>query len=131
MVEVHGWITLRETYEATDEENFEMILKRVNDGIEKLRYSKLQIKRINGECFIEFLSCTNHMSSDVKEVISFFEIVGKVAKGSYGLLYVHNDEDKDSYNDFMVYRLARGRVDIYRDNLLSPIVPIIEDRGFN
>lgn len=27
VVEVHGWITIRETYEATDEENFEMILK--------------------------------------------------------------------------------------------------------
>lgn len=127
MVEVHGWITLRETYEVTDEENLEMVLRQINDEIEKLKYSNLQIKRVNGECFIEILLCTNHMSPDVKEVISFYEIVGKVAKGSYGLLYVHNDEDEDSYNDFMVYRLARGRVEIYRDNLLSPIVPIIED----
>lgn len=38
MVEIHGWITIRETYEATDEENFEMILKQVNDELEKLNY---------------------------------------------------------------------------------------------
>ena len=105
MVEIHGWITIRETYEATDEENFEMILKQVNDELEKLNYCNLNIKRINGECFIELLSCTNHMSLDVMELLSFFEIVGKVAKGSYGLLYMHNNEDEDNYNSFMVCRL--------------------------
>ncbi len=70
MVEIHGWITIRETYEATDEENFEMILKQVNDELEKLNYCNLNIKRINGECFIELLSCTNHMSLDVMELLS-------------------------------------------------------------
>ena len=127
MVEIHGWITIRETYEVTDEENFEMILKQVKVELEKLNYCDPQIKWINGECFIEFLSCTNHMSLDVKELLSFFGIVGKVAKGSYGLLYIHNDEDEDNYNSFMVYRLARGKVEIYQDDLLSPIVPTIED----
>ncbi len=127
MVEIHGWITIRETYEATDEEHFEMILKQVNDELEKLNYCNLNIKRINGECFIELLSCTNHMSLDVMELLSFFEIVGKVAKGSYGLLYMYNNEDEDNYNSFMVYRLARGKVKIYQDDLLSPVVPTIED----
>lgn len=127
MVEVHGWITIRETYEATDEENFEVILKEINVEIKKLNYCNPQIKRINGECFIEMLACTNHMSLDIKELLSFFEIVGRVAKGSYGLLYVHNDEDKDNHNSFIVHRLTRGKVDIYQDVLLSPIVPIIED----
>lgn len=70
MVEIHGWITIRETYEATDEENFEMILKQVNDELEKLNYCNLNIKRINGECFFELLSCTNHMSLDVMELLS-------------------------------------------------------------
>lgn len=127
MVEVHGWITIRETYEATDEENFDQILRMIDVEIKKLKYCNPQIVRINGECFFELLACTNHMSLDVKELISFFEIVGKVAKGSYGLLYVHNDEDKDNYNFFEVHRLARGKVEIYRDTWLSPIVPIIED----
>ncbi|MDE6252645.1 MAG: hypothetical protein K2M78_08405 [Lachnospiraceae bacterium] len=33
MVEVHGWITLRETYEVTDEENLEMISCEAFHGI--------------------------------------------------------------------------------------------------
>lgn len=127
MVELHGWITLRETYEVTDEENFEVILKQINDEIEKLKYSKFEIKMVNGEAFIEILLCTNHMSPDVKEIISFYTIVGNVARGSYGLLYLHNDEDKNNYNNFMVYRLARGKVEIFKDNFLSPTVSVIED----
>ena len=127
MVEVHGWITIRETYEAIDEENFDEILKRINVEIENLNYCSPKIKRINGECFIEMLACTNHLSSDVMELISFFDVVGKISKGSYGLLYMHNDEDKDNYNFFVVHRLARGKVEIYRDSVLAPIVPIIED----
>lgn len=127
MVELHGWITLRDTYEATDEENIEMILKRVKYEIKKLKYSTLQIKSMDGEHFIEFSSYTNHMSLDVKEIISFFEAVGNVAKGSYGLLYVYDDEDMNSYNNFMVYRLARGAVELYQDHFLSPIVPVVED----
>ena len=36
MVEVHGWITIRETYEVTDEENFDEILKLIDAEIKKL-----------------------------------------------------------------------------------------------
>lgn len=127
MVEMHSWITLRESYKATDEENFEIVLNRVNKKIERLKYSNLQIKVINGEYFIEFSLYANHMSPDVKELISFFRIIGNIAEGSYGLLYIYDDEDKRSFGGFRVYRLARGKVRKYSDNLLSPIVPIIED----
>lgn len=127
MVELHGFITLRESYEINDEENFGEILNKVNAEIKNLKYSSLQIKSVNGEHFIGFLSFTNHMSEDIKEMISFFGKVGKIAKGSYGLLYIHNDEDEDNYNYFIVHRLARGRVDVYKDNLLSPTVPVLED----
>ncbi|MBQ9990957.1 MAG: hypothetical protein IJP31_08460 [Lachnospiraceae bacterium] len=128
MVEMHGWITIRESYEVTDEENFGEILELIDIEIKKLNHCDPQIVWRNGECFIELLACTNHMSLDIRELISFFDIVGKVAKGSYGLLYVHNDEDKDNHNSFVVHRLARGKVEIYQDTLLSPIVPVIEDR---
>lgn len=127
MVEIHGWITLRETFKAVDEDNFETILEQVQNEIQKLKYSKLQIKSMDGECFIEFSSYSNHVSDDTKELLFFYEKVGKIAKGSYGLLYMYNDEDKDNYNNFVIYRLTRGRVKIFQDKLLSPIIPVIED----
>lgn len=101
MVEVHGWITLRETYKLVEDEN--------------------------GEYFIEFSRYANHRSGDVMDLLSLFETVGRIAEGSYGLLYMHDDEDREHYNDFVVYRLARGRVTVFQDSFLSPLIPVVED----
>ncbi|KRF32213.1 hypothetical protein ASG93_04815 [Paenibacillus sp. Soil787] len=51
--------------------------------------------------------------------------------GSYGLLYVHNDEDfkgeDDNSNNFIVWKLARGKLTQEKDNYLSPYIPVVED----
>ena len=49
------------------------------------------------------------------------------AIGSYGLLYVMNDEAKIENNSFVIYKLARGRIERVVDNLLSPFIPTVED----
>lgn len=127
MVEVHGWITLRETYKVVDDDNVEALIKQINDEIEKIEYPQIQIKVNNGNYYVEFSVYTNHMSGDINDLIAFFETVGKIAEGSYGLLYIRNDEDRHNYNNFIVYRLARGSVQILQDAMLSPVVPILED----
>lgn len=127
MVEAHGWITLRETYKVVDEDNIDEILKKIHEEIDKIKYPKLQLRVLNGEYFIEFSLYTNHMSGDVKDLIAFFKTVGIIAEGSYGLLYLHNDEDSENYNNFVVHRLARGEVQVFQDTMLSPAVPTIED----
>ena len=63
------------------------------------------------------------MSGEINDLIALFETIGKIAEGSYGLLYLRNDEDKEKYNNFVVHRLARGTVEIYPDTLLSPMIP--------
>jgi len=49
---------------------------------------------------------------------------------SYGLLYVHDDEDHsrgaDHENDFRVWRLARGGFGELADPFLSPYIPTVE-----
>ncbi len=127
MVEVHGWITLRETYKVVDDDNIDALIKLINDEIEKIEYPQIQIKVNNGNYYIEFSVYTNHMSSDIKDLIALFETVGKIAEGSYGLLYIHNDEDRNNHNSFIVYRLARGKVQTLQDAMLSPVVPVLED----
>lgn len=104
MVEVHGWITLRETYKVVDDDNVETLLEQINNEIEKIKYPQIQIKVNNEDYYIEFSVYTNHMSSDIKDLITFFDTVGKIVKGSYGLLYIYNDEDSYNYNNFMVHR---------------------------
>lgn len=127
MVEVHGWITLRETYKLVEEENIEGILEKIQREIDSCAYPSLQIKVNNGEYFIEFSRYANHRSGDVTDLLSLFETVGRIAEGSYGLLYMHDDEDREHYNDFVVYRLARGRVTVFQDSFLSPLIPVVED----
>ncbi len=127
MVEVHGWITLRETYKVVDDEDMEGILERIRKVIDESEYPSLQIQVNNGEYFIEFSRYTNHLSGDVTGLLSIFETVGRIAEGSYGLLYMHNDEDSGHYNEFVVYRLARGRVTAFQDSFLSPLIPTVED----
>ena len=106
MVEVHGWITLRETYKAVDDDNIEALLKLINNEIEKIEYPQIQIDVNNGNYYIEFSVYTNHMSGAINDLIALFETVGKIAEGSYGLLYIHNDEDQENYNNFVVHSLV-------------------------
>ena len=127
MVEMHGWITLRETYRVADDEDMERVLDEIRKEIRRLVYPALQIKVCNGQDFIEFSLYTNHMSKAVRDLVAFFEKVGRAAEGSYGLLYIHNDEDDQGYNEFVVHRLARGRVTIFRDAFLSPLIPTVEN----
>ena len=51
-------------------------------------------------------------------------------RDSYGLLYVHDDEDGahglDHSNEFRVWRLAGGRLEEVADPFLSPYLPTVE-----
>ena len=127
MVEVHGWITLRETYKVVDDDHIEALLKLIHNEIKKIEYPQIQINVNNGNYYIEFSVYTNHMSREIHDLIALFETVGKIAEGSYGLLYLLNDEYKENNNNFVVHRLARGTVEVYSDTLLSPVIPTVED----
>lgn len=76
----------------------------------------------NGTEFITATANTNHFSSAVKACISFFEQLPEYLNyHSYGVLYVWNDEDKEMYNEFKVWRLKNGKVENCKDTVLSPI----------
>lgn len=76
MVEIHGWITLRETYRVVDDEDMEGVLAEIRNEINRLAYLSLQIKVKNGQHFIEFSLYANHMSKDARDLLSFFEKAG-------------------------------------------------------
>jgi len=69
----------------------------------------------------------NHRGQHGDEVIALFTEIGKLAPGSYGLLYVYDDEDPEHNEGFRVLRLARGVVTEHADPFLSPVVPTLED----
>lgn len=130
MVELHGWITIRETYRAIfeEEEKIDEVVARIKDEINKLSWFKPEIKTQNGEYFIEFTLFSNRINPQILEVFEFLIRISKLADGSYGLIYLYNDEDVNGKeNQFQVFSLARGVIKENTDPFLSPIIPKIED----
>lgn len=127
MVEMHGWVTIRDTYKVVDTDNTEKVTKILEVEFKTINYLNPEMKWINGECCLQLSLFSNHWNEECDEMIKIYRIIADKAEGSYGLLYVYNDEDRELYNEFIIYRLVRGKIEIFNDKLLSPFVPIIED----
>jgi hypothetical protein len=124
--EYHGWITVRETAQADDDD---VRLQEVVDGIAaRIREIDspylLDLRWMNGEPFIHLGGSRNHHDP---EIPAFFREVGQRAPGSYGLLHLWDDEDRGRENEVRVLRLVRGRVAEDTETRLSPCIPVLED----
>lgn len=130
MVELHGWAMIRENFTSDNEEdNIELITSRLSQEIKKLEINEnlLRIDYCNGEATVTATKFANHFSDDIKGIIDFFKQITLVAPGSYGLLYLHNDEDTDGFdNAFQVFVLAKGTFKLQQDPFLSPYIPMVE-----
>ncbi len=128
MIELHGWVTIRETYKVTFEEDNEgTFIEMIKKEIKNLSWFKPQIKILNGEWFLEFTIFANRKNSQTEEVFKLYNRIGELAEGSYGLIYLYDDEDVGKENQFQVFSLSKGSIKEFRDSYLSPIVPTIED----
>ena len=127
-VEYHGWITLRDSPGDPEEDRTPEIAARVGERLRDMEaeHRIVGMKAVNATYIVWLGGCTNHRSADVDEVFGLFHLVASSAPGSYGLLYVWDDETGDE-NQFRVWRLARGRLSEHADPFLSPCIPTIED----
>lgn len=131
MIELHGWVTVRETYKAVfdEEEHIDLLVLRIQAEIDKLRWFKPGIKAMNGEWFLEFSLYSNRRDSRLQDILGLYRRIGEIAAGSYGLIYLYDDEDMEGReNRFQVFLLARGTVEEREDSFLSPVIPAIEDK---
>ena len=111
MIELHGWITIRETYKVTFEEDEKCIyINKIKGEIENLSWFKPQVKALNGEWYLEFTIFANRKNYQTEEVFMLVNKIGELAKGSYGLIYLYDDEAVGKENQFQVFSLSRGRV---------------------
>jgi hypothetical protein len=60
-------------------------------------------------------------------VIDLFRWVAESLPLSFGLLYVHDDEQQGRGNEFRVWRLAKGELKENDDPFLSPVIPTVEE----
>jgi hypothetical protein len=106
------------------------IVNQIKDHIKELdwKHGVLDIRVINGAFHIWSSGHHNHKATGAYCPIEFFQYIAKVAPGSYGILYVFDDEDMidDNSNKFKVYVLAKGSLLEHKDPFLSPFVPTVE-----
>lgn len=125
MFEFHGWIVLRYHTQDINETLQDKAYSKFIDYLKDVDTEKLSnIKRRNGLDSWTITGLHNHRSNYVLDIYMW---VSENLPGSYGLLYVHDDEDAEDNNKFVVWRLARGILTRESDTFLSPYVPVVED----
>lgn len=129
MVELHGWLTIWETYEDEDlfsQDEIDAITQKVKEIVLNSNCG-IEMKYMNGVPFISTLYCSNHSTKEVNDIIETYRIISKIATGSYGVIYLRDDEDSQYYNEFQIYLFKKGEC-IYRiDKDFSPCIPTIEN----
>jgi hypothetical protein len=129
MVEYHGWLTLRDATVESDEERLTAKAASVEIEIERriAQHRIIGMRVVNANYFLWFAGCTNHWSNDVDDIFELLRFIATHAPGSYGLLYLWDDEDSENENAFRVWRLAKGVLSEHPDPFLSPCLPTIEE----
>ena len=131
MFEYHGWIGIVVApYDVENEiHKLREVVNSAKNSIEQTlpAHHIAELKPINGEYMASFAGFANHRSSLGGNLIQIFQEIAQKAPGSYGLLYIWDDEDPELNNQFQVGRLARGEFLFVSDHYLSPRIPTIDD----
>ena len=132
MFEFHGWVSVRsDTYEIDAEPDDKLLaaLKAQIATFEKVSgmVAVHLDTHLNGSLHsLTVAGLTNHR---FEPAMDLFEWIAEHGPGSYGLLYVWDQEDgrADYAHGFRVWRLSRGRLKEVSDPFLSPCIPTVED----
>lgn len=75
MLELHGWVTIRETYKASfdEEDHVDIVIEKIKNEIDRLSWFKPQIKALNGEWFMEFTIFANRPNRRHRRFFGFMK----------------------------------------------------------
>ncbi|GAB2192069.1 immunity 7 family protein [Sessilibacter sp. MAH1] len=126
MFEYHAWITIWEA--SNEEEDDSALLKKniadINLTIKECgELGRIELFQENGSAYVRMDGDHNHYHP---YVLNLFTKIGEIAKGSYGLLYIRDDENAEFNNEFQVWKMAKGVVTKMKDQFLSPCNPTLE-----
>ncbi|MEK5061876.1 Imm7 family immunity protein [Paenibacillus shunpengii] len=130
MYQYHGWaVVLENTNDETNKEKEINILESIKVYIEGLQpnVDVIEMKAINGQYHLWMTGLWNREPSSNYNPVEIMRNIGDLAPGSYGMLYVFNDEHPKHFNEFKVYVLARGSIQEKDDPFLSPLIPVVAD----
>ncbi|WP_339298636.1 Imm7 family immunity protein [Paenibacillus sp. FSL R5-0623] len=122
MYEYHGWATIRESVSfEEDEYQYGLVIQHLLEYVEELNWPTgvLDVRAVNGDFQLWIAGLDNHKPVSKYDPTEVLKKVGKIAPDSYGILYVRDSDDTESFKQFKVYTLIRG-------NFLSPFIPKLE-----
>ena len=124
MLELHGWLSIRETYEDEDLFSGEYINKIIQKVKEVIQSSGcgIELHYMNGVPFVNTSLYANHRTKEVDAIIETYKNISKIATGSYGKIYLRDDEDVEYYNEFQMYVFKEGDCTYKIDKDFSPCV---------
>lgn len=130
MIELHGWLTIHETYDDEDlcsQEMLDCVRYKVKTILSESGIDT-EIKYVNGVPFLNTLICANHRTKEIDNIIEMYKNIAQIATGSYGIIYLRDDEDSEHSNEFQIYLFMRGNYIYKSDNYFSPCIPTIEGK---
>lgn len=110
MFEYHGWAVVRDDTYDCDERRLREVADELREVIMEFNDGSgvTDLRWVNGNCLVWVAGCPNHRHENV---FGLFDWLARKAPGSYGLLYVWDDEDSEFENEFQVWCLRRGHVE--------------------
>lgn len=130
MYQYHGWaVVLESTGDETSNEKEINIFESIKKFVEDLQpnVDVLEMRAINGQYHLWMTGLWNREPSSRFNPVEIMKNIGNLAPGSYGMLYVFNDEHPKFFNEFKVYVLSRGTIEEKDDPFLSPLIPVVAD----
>lgn len=128
MIEINGWISIN--FSTDGEVGMpDRVILEITRTIDALtEYNQFfKLSSLNGSHFLSIGLYHNHDVGYSDLVYNLLIDICKLAPGTYGIVYIRNDEDVDNYNKFKILKIAKGQLSVEEDHLLSPCNPIIED----
>ncbi|MBH0777000.1 Imm7 family immunity protein [Nocardia bovistercoris] len=130
MFEYHGWVTVQHSASDESDAQLEGAYRAAEDIVRSLMSGRglADIRIVNGVAQVHLAGFLNRRGCEGEEVIDSFCGIGTVAPGSYGMMYIRDDEDRSGLgNEFQVLVMRQGVTAVVRDTHLSPCIPMIED----
>ena len=128
MFEFHGWVSVNYQTHDTNAALQDACWSLVEEHLRTLDSDLVWTQRYNGCDSLHLAGQHNHRTDYVVEL---FLWLAEHTPGSYGLLYVRDDEDNsrdgDYSNEFRVWKLCRGTLKELKEPLISPCIPMIEN----
>jgi len=126
-----GWISISISPDA-DADCFDALKKAIHELEVFMRPQQMvnqlfEIKPFNLEQVLFIAGSHNHDVGYSDSIVEVLNKVAELAPASHGLVYIRWPEHPTLWNQYKVYKMARGKITMEDDPFFSPCNPLIED----